>query len=290
MSDRAKRARNKKLGPFVPLENEFRATRAWKALSYGARCLYIELKGFYSHKHQNNVFVSVRDAMTALGRASTHCQYFFHELEHYGFIVKMTEGCLGPDGVGVAPHWRLTELCNVNHPGPPTRDYMEWNGVRFRPPRKTESRAVLPHRVCRSTAHTGNEKEPVLAREVCRSTAHSQDGDCAVLPHISRYTTPQRQRRRARVTTRSVGRDSTDKIDVVRDGDRCYGYIRQRDKIWLGTCSDSGRDYHIGKFQSKALAVAAVVNRATGKPLKLDPNCAGCIPDEVSTKIAPRRQ
>ena len=66
-----RRIRNKKLGPFVPLENEFRATRAWKALSFGARCLYIELKGFYSHKHQNNVFISVRDAITALGRS--HC-------------------------------------------------------------------------------------------------------------------------------------------------------------------------------------------------------------------------
>ena len=34
---------------------------------------------------------------------------WFRELQHYGFIVMTKLGCLGLDGKGKSPHWRLTE-------------------------------------------------------------------------------------------------------------------------------------------------------------------------------------
>src|SRR5262249_30141332 len=159
---------------------EFRATRAWKALSFGSRCLYVELKGFYSFKQQNNVFLSVLEAMKVLGKKTNHCKYYFAELEHYGFIVKMTEGCLGSDGIGVAPHYRLTELCNVNLPGPATRDYLNWDGVPYQPPwaaKKTESHVENPHGPCRNSTYTGTEKKPVLDGEPCRKSTYNNGGD-----------------------------------------------------------------------------------------------------------------
>ena len=49
---------------------------------------------------------------------------------HYGFIVMQTPGGLGVYGKGQAPRWRLTELGYMKDP--PTRDFIYWNGVRFR--------------------------------------------------------------------------------------------------------------------------------------------------------------
>ena len=49
----------------------------------------------------------------------------------------MTEpGCLGVEGKGKAPHWRLTELGYMRDP--PTQDFLRWNGEPFRdrPPRR----------------------------------------------------------------------------------------------------------------------------------------------------------
>jgi hypothetical protein len=46
----------------------------------------------------------------------------FHELQHFGFIIMTTPGCLGVDGKGKAPHWRLTELgCMTDAP---TKDFL----------------------------------------------------------------------------------------------------------------------------------------------------------------------
>jgi hypothetical protein len=41
----------------------------------------------------------------------------------------VTEGCLGVHGKGLAPHWRLTEMPYAGNP--PTREFMNWDGVLF---------------------------------------------------------------------------------------------------------------------------------------------------------------
>jgi hypothetical protein len=117
---------------------------AWRATSYGARCLYIHLKRRWSFKQRNNgrLFISQRDAQKEMG--CTHRDSiggWFRELQHYGFIVMTEPGCLGVDGKGKAPHWRLTEEQwsggrNGNTWMLPTKDYLKWDGTKFRDDQK----------------------------------------------------------------------------------------------------------------------------------------------------------
>jgi hypothetical protein len=83
-----------RLAPFVPIDKEMMDSPAWRATSFGARCLYMSLKRRWSFKQKNNgrIFLSQRDAQEEMG--CTHrdsLSRWFHELIHYGFIV-MTNG------------------------------------------------------------------------------------------------------------------------------------------------------------------------------------------------------
>jgi hypothetical protein len=129
-----------RLAPFVPLDKEMMDCTAWRAMSCGARCLYISLKRRWRFKQRNNgrIFLSQRDAQEELGRDPHRdtISRWYRELVHYGFIVMTNPGGLGVDGKGKAPHWRLTE---IEAPGGrngdtlmlPTKDYLKWNGTKF---------------------------------------------------------------------------------------------------------------------------------------------------------------
>ena len=112
---------------------------AWKAMSMGARGLYIALKRRVP-KGRNQAFLSQRDAAKELGLTRTPTRYHFDELQHYGFIVMVDAGCLGVNGKGKAPRWRLTELGVTRKASagdlfePPTNDFLKWNGTRLRRP------------------------------------------------------------------------------------------------------------------------------------------------------------
>jgi hypothetical protein len=120
-----------KLPPFVPLLIDTLNSPAWRALSHGARSLYIALKRRYSINLHNNgrMFLPCRQAALELGSGSTEICRWLRELQHYGFIVMTAGGSLGIDGKGKAPHWRLTELGYMREP--PTRDFLKWDGTRF---------------------------------------------------------------------------------------------------------------------------------------------------------------
>src|SRR5262245_11149340 len=99
----AQKNRKGKLPPFVPVIRTTIASPAWKATSYGARCLYIVLRSYLRIDNLNNgkVYRSYRDAGNDLGtRSLRSLGRWFLELEHYGFIVKTAEGALGVDGEG----------------------------------------------------------------------------------------------------------------------------------------------------------------------------------------------
>jgi len=141
----SRKKRKSRLPPFIPVIRSTAATPAWKAMSMGARWLYVILASYVSTDGKNNgsVYRSYRDACSDLGtRSKTSIGRWFQEIEYYGFAVKTYEGALGSDGYGEAPHWRLTEYPTLDARGyhaAPTRDFERWNGVRF-VPRKTESR------------------------------------------------------------------------------------------------------------------------------------------------------
>ena len=83
--------------PWVSVTRSLLDQPAWKAMSFGARALYIALKRYYNTKIDNNgkIYLSCRDACEALGTRSTRSIVrWFTELEFYGFIVKKTKGCL----------------------------------------------------------------------------------------------------------------------------------------------------------------------------------------------------
>jgi hypothetical protein len=118
-------------GPFVAVLKDTLASPAWRAMSHGARSLYICLKCRYHSKQHNNgrLYVSQRQAAKEIGSGYEEIARWFRELQHYGFIVMMTPGHLGLDGKGKAPHWRLTELGYLHEA--PTREFRRWDGVKF---------------------------------------------------------------------------------------------------------------------------------------------------------------
>jgi hypothetical protein len=124
--------RNKgRLPPFVPLIKGTLKTPAWKALSHGARSLYAALAEKYSTHLEGAVYLSHRRAQETLGSHSSRDSIarWFRELEHYGFIHKVSLAHHGLNGHGRAPHYRLTEHSYLNQAA--TRDYLNWDGVIF---------------------------------------------------------------------------------------------------------------------------------------------------------------
>ena len=125
--------------PFVMVTNQVLDAPAWRAMSHGARSLYVALKRRYWPNRKNNgrIYLSARQAAKELGSGHTQIVRWFRELQHYGFIVMMTAGCLGVNGKGKAPHWRLTEVSYMRGTSSqgmedmPTMDFLKWKGVRF---------------------------------------------------------------------------------------------------------------------------------------------------------------
>jgi hypothetical protein len=118
-------------GPFVPLPLAILDAPAWRAMNPTARILWIELRRKLRNDGLNNgkIWLACRPAAKALGADKETIAYRYAELEHYGFLRKTTEGFLGVDGYGIAPHWRFTDLAHGTHP--PTRDFEKWDGELF---------------------------------------------------------------------------------------------------------------------------------------------------------------
>src|SRR5262249_48217886 len=139
-----KRKRKSKLAPFVPVTKTTMATPAWRAMSLGARMLYIELRGRLRNDCLNNgkVFLSCRLAAKAIGVRPGSVARWYMENEHFGFLRKTGEGFLGVDGRGIAARYRFTEFRCEDQPS--TRDFEKWNGKPFvftprRPSRKKQN-------------------------------------------------------------------------------------------------------------------------------------------------------
>ena len=116
-------------------------------MSHGAQMLYVALKRRYSINLHNNgrLLLSHLAAAKELNSKHTQIARRYRELQHYGFIVMQTAGCLGADGHGKAPHWRLTEHGYMHDP--PTCDFTRWDGRAFKdkvkPRPRTKKRPAL---------------------------------------------------------------------------------------------------------------------------------------------------
>ncbi len=109
---------------FVQLINAFRQEPAWLALSFGARCLYVEMKALYNGTNNGRLMCSARFAAEALGCSKNSLTGYFRDLQDKGFIVETKGGSLGTEGRGHGRLWRLTELGFMGDM--PTKNYREW--------------------------------------------------------------------------------------------------------------------------------------------------------------------
>jgi hypothetical protein len=123
-----------RLPPFLPLLVDMLDAPATKALSHGAFRLYVALKRQYNpdtaDRRNGRIYLSQRRAHEEIRSKRDQIARWYRELEFYGFIVMTERGCLGLDGKGKAPRWRLTELGYMN--APPTKDFLRWRGTKFR--------------------------------------------------------------------------------------------------------------------------------------------------------------
>jgi hypothetical protein len=124
---------------FVRLSFELLDSPAWRAMSPAGQCLYPLVKRQYNGSNNGRVFLSHRAAATATGLTRPTVAKAYAELMRYGFLVMTTPGCLGSEGHGKAPHWRLTEEATADRPA--TKDYLSWDETKpIASPRKTKPR------------------------------------------------------------------------------------------------------------------------------------------------------
>jgi hypothetical protein len=127
------------------------ATPAWRAMSPGARLLWIELRGRLRNDGLNNgkVHSSCRKAAEAIGVNKETISFYYAENEHFGFLRKTAEGFLGSDGRGIAAKYRFTDLAYGTHAA--TRDYEKWDKSPFvYTPRRTGRKKQKPVRKIRT--------------------------------------------------------------------------------------------------------------------------------------------
>jgi hypothetical protein len=165
-------------GPFIALMKNTIKTEAWKALSHGARSLYMALRSRYNLKTENAVFVSTRDAKEELGRHSNlhSIRLWFRELQHYGFIVEVSPAHHGVNGHGKAPHYRLTEAWHLGKA--PTRDFLAWDGSPFTEKRKRDAplfpakNRIRGYHGVTTVAPTGEPLVPEIGSAAAESGSH----------------------------------------------------------------------------------------------------------------------
>jgi hypothetical protein len=114
------------------------------------------------------------------------------ELQHYGFIVMTESGCLGVNGRGKAPHWRLTELGYMHEP--PTKDFLKWDGELFyeqKSPkyytRKKQNPVLQERTVCPTAPDIPvSYRTGQLPDKVSYNAGHINGTACPTAPDISR--------------------------------------------------------------------------------------------------------
>jgi hypothetical protein len=207
--NRHKKDKGRIAGPFVPMLVATMKSPAWKAMSANARVVYIALKSKYGIEAKNNgrIYLSARDGTEETGLGKNVIARALREVQYYGFIAMTEPGCLGLDGRGKAPHWRLTELGYMTDP--PTRDFMRWDGVIFHEQKSPGYYKRQERRLAQLTARKKQNPVPTsgtpcpdvryiplsrrpghLPNKLSRRPVHTADPACTDVRDISRLTTP----------------------------------------------------------------------------------------------------
>jgi hypothetical protein len=175
MSRRKKRAK----APFVMMPLAILNSAAWIEVDPTGRLLWIALRRKLRNDGLNNgkIYLSCRNAAKEIGIDKSTAAVQFMALEHYGFLRKTTEACLGVDGEGISPHYRFTDLAYGSHAV--TLDYQRWTGEIFERPKKQN-----PVRIIR-TPRTDN---PDIGLEVGEPALCTDNPDI-VSQHVGHFLT-----------------------------------------------------------------------------------------------------
>ena len=156
-------------GRHVQLPEWVQATEAWATLPPGPRALYIELKRRYNGFNNGEIFLSHRDAASALNVGRDTVGKYFTELVERGFIIVTRGHCLGPKGIGQAATYALAE--ETVGSAPATKQFKAWK--KQKPRRKIQhSLAGKSDRGCRKIQPLDNQKSenPAALAKIPHST------------------------------------------------------------------------------------------------------------------------
>lgn len=112
-------------GRHVQLPEWLQASEAWATLKPGPRALYIELKRRFNGANNGEIFLSHRDAATALNVNRNTVTSYFRELSERGFIAMTEAPHLGSSGIGKASKWALQEE-PTQYGKPALKGFMHW--------------------------------------------------------------------------------------------------------------------------------------------------------------------
>ena len=132
-----KREDRGRLPPFIPLLKDTLASPAWRAMSHGARSPIRGAKGaLYSSNFKNNgkIYVPQRDAAKELGSGFEEITRLVPRAAALRFHRDDRGGVPGRrrEGQGAALEVDRTGYMR----DPPTRDFVRWNGTKFKRPRR----------------------------------------------------------------------------------------------------------------------------------------------------------
>jgi hypothetical protein len=183
------RKNKNRLPPFLPLLVDMLDAPATKALSHGAFRLCAALKRQYnpdlSDRRNGRVYLSQRRAQQEIRSDRAQIARWYRELQYYGFIVMTAPGCLGLDGKGKAPRWRLTEYGFMGDP--PTKDFLRWRGVKFRDQKNQNPGREIPSTlVGKSRPPLAGKSRPPEAESGREIPAKGEGGSGGEIPSITK--------------------------------------------------------------------------------------------------------
>ena len=125
----SKRKNKGKLPPFIAMYRHAFKSKAFAELSVFAQATLLHLIANYNSNMCNSVYLPSRIGAKKLNVSRTTLARALHELEHYGFIVKVQGAHSEIEGVGKSARYRLTDRQCGNKPA--TYDYEKWSGDIF---------------------------------------------------------------------------------------------------------------------------------------------------------------
>lgn len=164
-------------GKFTALSEWLQKSAAWATMKPGPRALYIELRRRFNGTNNGEIFLSHRDAATALNVNRNTATGYFQELVERGFITMTAGPHLGPSGIGQASKWALEEEA-TNDGKPAGKAFMRWTEKQNpRPkigtprPKKRDACALIESETAETVPKNGTQT-PGFGKSASQKTGH----------------------------------------------------------------------------------------------------------------------